>query len=429
MSHYLHIVQLYHGASGAARYFIEIGERLVRDGHQVTVLTTDAFDLEHLWAAGKRRIDTAEEYINGVKVIRLPVKRIAGPSIMYPIIRRSMVELGRLPKVNNLLRSMAQITPQLPDLRSVLERPEFENVTIVHTTNITLDFMILPVVEWAKQRGIPHICTPFIHLGEPNDPGYVRYYSMPHMIELLKECEMVITQTNLEMSFLRRRGVPQDNMRTIGVGVNLSEIRGGDGKRFREQQNIRDAMVLTLGTAAADKGTIHTVEAMRMLWKAGRKIIWVQVGPQMEHFTQYIQKLTPEEKAMTRVLGFVDDQTRRDALAAANLMVMPSRTDSFGIVYLEAWCYAVPVIGARAGGVPEVILDGENGVLVPFGNVSSLSQAILNLLRDRDLARAMGQIGQRRVEREFTWDSRYFLMRSLYRNVEQNVKARNTARV
>lgn len=55
--HILHVVQLYWPApSGAARYFQEIGKRLVAEGHRVTVLATDAFDLEHLWMAGKRRI-------------------------------------------------------------------------------------------------------------------------------------------------------------------------------------------------------------------------------------------------------------------------------------------------------------------------------------------------------------------------------------
>ncbi|MFN8515884.1 MAG: glycosyltransferase [Chloroflexia bacterium] len=56
-------------------------------------------------------------------------------------------------------------------------------------------------------------------------------------------------------------------------------------------------------------------------------------------------------------------------LAAASIFALPSRTDSFGITFLEAWCNGVPVIGARAGSIPDVIDDGEDELLVPFGDV------------------------------------------------------------
>ena len=76
---------------------------------------------------------------------------------------------------------------------------------------------------------------------------------------------------------------------------------------------------------------------------------------------------------------------------------MPSRTDSFGIVYLEAWLNGVPVIGARAGGVPEVITDGVDGYLVDFGDVAALANRIELLLRRPEAARAMGEAGRRKV--------------------------------
>ena len=78
--HFLHINQLYNRASGASRYFIEIGERLVREGHKVTVLTSDAQDLEHFWARGKRTVAGREAEHGGVRVLRFPVRRAPGRS-------------------------------------------------------------------------------------------------------------------------------------------------------------------------------------------------------------------------------------------------------------------------------------------------------------------------------------------------------------
>jgi glycosyltransferase involved in cell wall biosynthesis len=114
------------------------------------------------------------------------------------------------------------------------------------------------------------------------------------------------------------------------------------------------------------------------------------------------------------VLGHVSDEVRRDALAAASVYAQPSRTDSFGIAYLEAWCYGAPVVGARAGGVPDVIRDGEDGLLVPFGNLDALAAALSRLLADESLARRLGASGRARVLRELTWDAAYSRARALY---------------
>ncbi|NJO06728.1 MAG: glycosyltransferase family 4 protein [Chloroflexaceae bacterium] len=423
--HVLHVCQLYRPVpSGAARYFVEVGERLVQEGHRVTVLTTDAFDLEHLWAAGRRSIAEHEDNHHGVQVRRFPVRRLVDAALAYAALRRLMVELTRLPLPRALhlalLYRLARVTPRLPDLAAYLHHtPDLHDVALVHTTNITLDFMILPVLDWARQRGIPHICTPFLHLGEPGNRQVVRYYSLPHQIDLLRRSAAVITQTSLERRFLAAAGVPDDLMHTIGVGVTPSELQGGDGARFRRSHNIAPAVpiVLTLGVAAYDKGTVHTVQAMQRYWSQGGVAVWVQAGPLMEHFEQLQRSLPATDRAQMRVLGFVDDQTRLDALAAANVLVLPSRTDSFGIVYLEAWCYGVPVVGAQAGGVPDVIDHGTNGLLVPFGDVATLTATIARLLRDRELARALGAAGRAKMLRSLTWAQKYAEVRAVYGQV------------
>jgi glycosyltransferase involved in cell wall biosynthesis len=414
--HFLHINQLYNRASGASRYFIEIGERLVREGHSVTVLTSDAHDLEHFWASGKRTVAEREAEHGGVRVLRFPVRRAPGPPIVYPLLRRLMVELGRVGRpAEPLLRRMAMLTPRLPELeRYLATAPELADVALVHTTNITLDFAILPAARWARGRGIPHLCTPFVHLGEPGRRQIVQYYSMPQQIGLLRGAEGVATMTSLERDFLVRAGVAAGRVRVVGAGVDPAEVAGGDGGRFRAAHSISGPIVLSLGAAAYDKGTLHVLEALRRLWARGVEATWVQCGPLLGHFEERYGELPAEARARTRVLGYVSDEVRRDALAAADVYAQPSRTDSFGIAYLEAWCYGVPVVGARAGGVPAVIDDGENGLLTPFGDVGALAGAIEGLLRDGALARRLGANGRAKVLRELTWDAAYGRARGFY---------------
>ncbi|RRR76831.1 MAG: glycosyltransferase family 1 protein [Candidatus Viridilinea halotolerans] len=414
--HILHLNQLYNPASGASRYFSEVGVRLVAEGHCVTLLSSNALDLEYFWDGRRRQVASGSTWHDGVRLLRLPVQRLPGPPIVYPVLRRLMVEVSRLGRrATPLLQRMATLTPRLGQLEQFLNHdPSLADVAVVHSTNITLDFALMPVAHWAQQRGIAHICTPFIHLGEPGSRQIIQYYSMPHQIAMLHNCSAVATMTDLERTFLIRQGVHAERVHVVGAGVDPHEVGGGDATRFRTTHAIRGPIVLSLGAAAYDKGTVHVLAALRQLWAAGESVTWVQCGPLLGHFEHYYAQLTPAERAHTRLLGYVDNQTRRDALAAATIYAQPSRTDSFGIAYLEAWCYGVPVIGARAGGVPAVIREGVDGMLVAFGDVPALAQILRRLLHDHELARALGAVGRQRVLREFTWDAAYGRIRKLY---------------
>jgi glycosyltransferase involved in cell wall biosynthesis len=414
----LHVVQLYYPvASGAARYFAEVGERLAREGHHVTVLSTDAYDLEHFWASGKRRVVQPNEIHNGVEILRFPVRRLPGPALLYPVIRRLMVEISRLPGTALLLRRLARLTPSLPDMCGYLHAHATERFDLIHTTNITLDFAILPALDFAHRHHVPFICTPFVHLGEPGDNALLRYYSMRHQIELLKRSDRVITMTGLEADALAARGVPRARMRRIGVGVDPAELAGGDAARFRAEQQIGGPLVLYIGALARDKGAIHLIEAMRQLWADGSAATLALIGAPLAHFISYYEALPADIHARIRLLPYAPDHVKRDALATAELFAMPSRTDSFGIAYLEAWCYGLPVVGARAGGVPDVIDDQRDGLLVRFGDVPALAQAIGSLLRDREHARRLGAAGREKVLRRLTWDRIYAQVRAVYAEV------------
>lgn len=416
----LHVVQLYYPvASGAAVYFAEVGRRLVGEGHQVTVLTTDAYDLEHFWMSGRRRVERPREIHCGVEIIRLPVCRVPGPALLYPLVRRLMVEFSRFPGTVPLLRRLALLTPRLPELSTYLAQHMGQRYDLVHTTNITLDFAIVPVHAWAHRCNVPVLCTPFVHLGVPGDRSIVRYYTLRHQIDLLKRCDRVITQTSLEQEHLRALGVSSQRMCRIGVGITPAEVAGGDGARFRAAHNIAGPLVLSIGAMAYDKGTVHVVEAMQRLWSAGSTARLVLIGAPLAHFLQFVEQLPASARERILMLPYADDQVKRDALAAADVFAMPSRTDSFGIVYLEAWCYRLPVIGAWAGGVPDVVSHEQDGLLVPFGDVAELAGTIARLLGDRTEARRLGEAGHAKLLRELTWDHKYAQVREVYRELTE----------
>jgi len=124
--------------------------------------------------------------------------------------------------------------------------------------------------------------------------------------------------------------------------------------------------------------------------------------------------LPPETSRHIRPLGFVAKATQADVLAATDILALPSRTDSFGIVFLDAWVNGKPVIGANAGGIPGVVSDGIDGLLVPFGDVGALATALRTLLDDPALRARLGAAGREKVLRQYTWERITTAVRGVY---------------
>ena len=414
----LHVIQRYWPYTGGSeRHFQEISERLVRRGHQVTVVTTDAMDLELFWNPGKDRIAVTRENHNGVEIIRVPVRHLPGGALAFGGVRRSMAALADLPlDTSPVLNGLARFVPWIPDLGSVFA--EVEDASIVNGMNICFESLLIPAQAVARRRNIPFIATPLTHLGESSHSIVRRFYTMPHQIRLLARSDAILAQTRIEVEYLVSRGISRERLTLAGVGVNPSEVLGGDGTSFRRSNDLHCPFVLYLGTAAFDKGTVHLVEAMARLWgEVGGDTFsadLVLAGPLLDSFRQFLDSVPAAVRQRIHVLGLVTEPVKRDLLAAAAIVAMPSRTDSFGIVFLEGWLYDKPVIGARAGGIPDVIADEVDGFLVEFGDVSDLARRIRQLIDDPALASRFGAAGHAKVLSRYTWDQVYPVVEEVY---------------
>lgn len=413
----LHVIQRYYPyIGGAEQVFQEIGARLARDGESVTVYTTDAWDLERFWRADKRAVALQNETLERVYIQRFPIEYLPFSALAFPGIKRAMSLLAALPiHTTPLLFRLARYVPYVPTLNDALAATA-ERFDLVHTANISLDSSVVAAYQFARRKKIPFVITPFLHLGERDDAKVVRFYTLPHQIEMLERADAVIVMTEREGHALAERGVAREKIHRIGAGVEPQVILGGDGARFRQTHNLHAPLVTYIGTAAYDKGTTHLIQALQKVWQTHPAEL-VLAGAALSDFDTFFARLPADVQKRVRRLGFISAQDKRDLLAATDILVMPSRTDSFGIVYLEAWLYDKPVIGARAGGVPDVIDDGQNGFLVKFGDTDALAAHILELLTQPLRAEQMGKHGHRKVMREMTWTQQYAKIKALYQTL------------
>ena len=116
-----------------------------------------------------------------------------------------------------------------------------------------------------------------------------------------------------------------------------------------------------------------------------------------EFFEQHAAQPWP---ARVRFHGFVPEKELQRMYRDCAIFAAPSLFESFGLIYLEAMQFAKPVIGCRAGGIPEVVADNDSGILIDPGNADQLRTALLRLIENADLRRDMGLHGQERVYRE-----------------------------
>jgi len=148
----------------------------------------------------------------------------------------------------------------------------------------------------------------------------------------------------------------------------------------------------------------------------------VLVGPVERAVQRAVVRLPERQRRYCRCLGQVSEDEKWDVMDAADIVALPSRTESFGIVFLEAWVCGKPVIGARSGAVGDVIEEGMDGMLVEFGDVTGLADALRTLLDDPKLAAEMGRRGREKVLREYTWDRQYSRLRVLVDQVMRESK-------
>lgn len=187
----------------------------------------------------------------------------------------------------------------------------------------------------------------------------------------------------------------------IGVtGAARDEIR-------RKLAAEGESLVLTSGRLVVRKGFDTAIAAVLELRRRGRRVRLVIAGdgPEAERLRR-----SAGESGDAGAIAFVgqpDDPEMAGLLAAADLFVMTPRgigpdVEGFGIVYLEANAFGKPVIGSRSGGVPEAVVDGQTGLLVPPNDVNALADAMERLLADRELSARLGEAGRRRVIEEFS---------------------------
>ena len=280
------------------------------------------------------------------------------------------------------------------------------------------------------KRALPNARL-FLHAHDP------RLVLVPHYRKYVGSLDGVVTVSDYLTRAISAVH-PGLVVRTIGNGVDASSF-------LPTEADPDGARVLNVGRVSPEKGLHVLMQAMNSVLERrgdarleligapgllpythvrlfGHDRHWMSLDafygrtPPQRFWNQLVRKgprdyidalkmlMSPAAAEATSFAGHVRHADLPARYAGASLFVLPSICDEpFGIPLVEAMAAGLPVVATRTGGIPEIVADGETGLLVERGDATGLASAILTLLGDPERRRAMGLAGRERVARLFTW--------------------------
>jgi glycosyltransferase involved in cell wall biosynthesis len=202
---------------------------------------------------------------------------------------------------------------------------------------------------------------------------------------------------------------------------------GIDVERFsqRDRQKRESLVVGTVKALAPVYGIDLLIKAFALVIKKAEKTNFplvrqlqleiVGVGPQELELRNLASTLGIE--SLVNFVGFVPNEKVPERLRAFDIYVAASRSESFGVAVLEASACGVPVVVTRVGGLPEIVVNGQTGIIVEPEAVGPLADAIWDLALDENKRKSLGDSGASFVRKNYSWDDCVFRMKSLYDSI------------
>ena len=228
-----------------------------------------------------------------------------------------------------------------------------------------------------------------------------------------RRLDALISGSNASARLIERLwSLPAGSMRTIYDGVDVDVFRPG-----YDVDTEPGALVFVGNAEDYNKGVVYALRAMALLPASANAHLYLVGGPAGE------QRVAPAEIARlgigerVTVVGRVREGELVRWYRRAQALVSPSLYEGFGLPAAEAMACGTPVIATSAGALPEVVADGETGVIVPPADERALADAMASLLADPERCRRMGAAGRERVLERFTWEQHARGLEALYDDV------------
>jgi len=395
--------------SGAELYIQRLAEIFKTDYKcDIDVFTSNALDFKALRDPKGKIIKETNKYfsnVNNVDVYRFPVSYKEDLRDLLQELKKTPI-LKSLQLSDEILCETLKNGPYLKEIVNKFLNYKQKDYDIIHTTFFPYFNLVIALLI-GKILKKPVICTPFFHFSNPR-------YLNSNLITILRNFDMLIACTSIEKNYLiKNLNLTSSKIATIPMGVDYDKfiLRKGsfnfkDHYFSRKERNYK--LILFCGYKNFEKGAISILKAIPYILENYPKVYFTFIGPSTTAFNREIVKTRKNTNARIinlspdNLTGYFD-KNKIAAFMESDLYLMPSRSDAYGIAFLEAWSAGKPVIGAKIGATPEVIQENIDGLLTEFDNPHNIADQVVKLLRNKKLRKRLGEQGKVKVETFHSW--------------------------
>jgi rhamnosyl/mannosyltransferase len=376
---------------GIESYIQNLSKFLVKNGHKVTVITSKI-----------PRNSPKSENKEGVKIVRLTAPAIVSG---FPLIPHLFFKLCAISKNADIIHAHIN-SPSIVEIAAFVSKisnrplvvtyhadPIIQDLNIEVSRNIKtlLGTVLNKSIDLILKRAQKIIVTTPLYMEKSN---FLKNFLH----------KVVVIPNSIDIDFFRER--------------NLQVIQ--DLKREYNIKNKR--IILFVGRLVKYKGIGYLFKAMKTVVPAFKNtcLLIVGDGPLRNNLEYLSSKMNLESNIV--FVGNVNNRILRNIYRIADLFVLPSISNSegFGIVLIEAMAHAKPVVASNVGGIPHIVKNGFNGLLVTPRDYKELGNRIIDLLSDNVYSQKLGQRGQEYIFKNFSWDQTVKQIIEVYQDINES---------
>lgn len=356
---------------GISRVVHDLSRTLLKDGHDVTVITYKDGDAPYF------------EDDKGVKVYRVDNYMINPNNFIDWIMQ---MNFNMIAKANEIIAKEG-------------------NFDVIHAH----DWLVANAAKTLKSSyNIPIVST--IHATEAGRNSGIhnetqRYINDTEWMLTYESSEVIVNSNYMKGELQRLFGLPYEKINVIPNGVNMSLFNGIERDyNFRRRFAMdNEKIILFMGRLVYEKGVQHLIAAMPKILNGYHdvKLVIAGQGGMLNELKQEVNALGIGEKVY--FAGYMNGKDVQKMYKAADISVFPSTYEPFGIVALEAMLAENPIVVSDIGGLNEIVQHKENGMKSYAGNPNSIADSILELLYDHKLCADITRKAKNKVRNEYNW--------------------------
>ena len=357
---------------GIARVVHDLSKRLIKDGHEVTVITYKDGEVPEF------------ENDRGVKVYRVDNYMIHPNNFIDWIMQ---MNFNMIAKVNELIANG-------------------EKFDTIHAH----DWLVAYAAKTLKNSyNIPLVST--IHATEAGRNSGIhdevqRYINDTEWLLTYESSEVIVNSNYMKNELQRLFGLPFEKINVVPNGVNVNNFTGIERDyEFRRQYAMdNEKIVLYVGRLVYEKGIQNLISAMPKILSGyhDSKLIIAGKGGMLEELKEQANALGLGNKVY--FTGYLNSKQVQKMYKCADVAVFPSTYEPFGIVALEAMLAGVPTVVSDIGGLNEIVEHGIDGMKSYAGNSNSIADSVLSLLYDYKLCSNISKNAKTKVKEQFNWN-------------------------